>query len=215
LAPRSRRLPLSFRFHLAGDAENELRFLEEIGPNRGTAIDVGANEGFYTYRMAQLYDKVFSFEANGDLTCNLTAYNSKRVVVCPVGLSSRKATERLYIPVVRGRALTGWASLHPGNCPDAARLLERSVEVVPLDDLNIEQVTFVKIDVEGHEFDVLQGAEQTVARWRPHVLVEVKPQNEERVFAFFAKLGYRHVRLSELAAAAESTENHIFLPSRS
>jgi len=51
------------------------------------------------------------------------------------------------------------------------------VQLIRIDDLDVKDVRFIKVDVEGHELNVLRGAEQTVQRERPRLLVEV----EERI----------------------------------
>jgi hypothetical protein len=63
-----------------------------------------------------------------------------------------------------------------------------------LDSYALEDVGFVKIDVEGHELAALRGAEQTLRRCRPLVLVEVedrhRPDAVSSVRAFMATMGY-------------------------
>jgi hypothetical protein len=57
-----------------------------------------------------------------------------------------------------------------------------------------EQVGFIKIDVEGHEMDVIKGARQLIGEYRPRVLVEAEDQHQEgtvqEVFKYFANLDY-------------------------
>lgn len=47
------------------------------------------------------------------------------------------------------------------------------VDLIPLDELHLQNVSFIKIDVEGMEIDVLEGARQTILRDRPVLLVEI------------------------------------------
>jgi hypothetical protein len=60
---------------------------------------------------------------------------------------------------------------------DPASFGAGETEVVTLDSLNFEVVDYMKIDCEGFEYRVLQGAEQTVKRCRPIVVVEQKPHD--------------------------------------
>jgi FkbM family methyltransferase len=214
--PRRRRLP--FRYWLAtfvGECEPEMLYLDRLMPAGGVAVEVGANEGFYAYRFAPHFAAVYAFEVNDELTAELAAYNPGNITIIHEGLSSCAGAATLYIPRVRGRLLTGWASLAPGNCPDADEHVEKAVVLHPLDWFNLTNVSFVKIDVEGHEVEVLEGARQTLSRDRPRVLMEVKPQNRERVAAFFAALDYDERTLDELAGVPGSEENCIFLPRES
>jgi hypothetical protein len=87
------------------------------------------------------------------------------------------------------------------------------VRIRPLDHWNLSGVAFVKIDVEGHELEVLRGAEQTLRRNRATILVEVKPPNRAAVADFLAGLGYERRELAAFVpGAASSPENWIFLP---
>jgi hypothetical protein len=56
----------------------------------------------------------------------------------------------------------------------------QTVEVVTIDGLGLRQVDFLKIDVEGWEHEVVQGAEQTIRSHRPVVVIEQKPHQAER-----------------------------------
>jgi FkbM family methyltransferase len=211
--PRRLRLPARYWLHhLEGSCEDELRYLPRLGCRGQVAIDVGANEGLYSYRLSKLFSKVYAFEINDELTGELAAYNPGNIEIIHVGLSSRQGSALLYVPVVNGLALTGWASLAPGNCPDTREHLEKTVTLCPLDTYKLRDVSFIKIDVEGHEPEVLKGASQTLATNRPLVLLEVKRRNMDEVCSFFAGLGYRKRKLQDLVGREGSEENSFFVP---
>ncbi len=84
----------------------------------------------------------------------------------------------------------------PGYDPDAAEGV--AAECRRLDDFDLEEVDFIKIDCEGYELWVLQGAVETLKRCKPCLIVEQKPETgmEERygvtakdAIAFLAGLG--------------------------
>ena len=81
---------LGFAYQLArlDGCEPELSFLHRLGPNRGSAIDAGANNGLFTYRLAKLYSQVHAFEINPELAGRLKLLVSPNVEVYPIGLSS-------------------------------------------------------------------------------------------------------------------------------
>jgi len=212
IAPARLRLPLRYATSAIGDREPELRYLDRLGPNRGTAIDVGANEGMFSFRLAKLYDQVHAFEINPSITSLLRAYRHPKIELHEVGLSDQATSTTLYVPIVRGRMLDGWASLHRDNCANAERLVEQTVPVRPLDDFHFENVRFIKSDIEGHELPFLQGAERTLMRNRPNVLIEIKAPNLTDVRRFFEKLNYREHPIESLIGIAGSDENHLFLP---
>lgn len=213
LLPAGRRLPFRYRLASLDGVEPELTFLDRLGPNRGVALDIGANEGLFAYRLSRLYDRVLAFEVNDPLTGSLRAYAAGRnVEVHGVGLSSTEGAATLYVPVRSGRPLYGWASLRPGNLPEAESHLELLVRVRTLDSYGLEGVTFIKADVEGHEPELLAGAAETIRRNRPVVLLEVKAANRLAVAAFFRDLGYAERRLEDLIGVAGSSENFVYTP---
>jgi len=101
--PRRYRLPVSYWAHrLRGKCEPELVHLRRFAGNKGIAVDIGANIGHYSYRLAKIFQTVYAFEIDGDLTANLAAYKSPRIKIMNVGLSSTTEETTLYIPVVGG-----------------------------------------------------------------------------------------------------------------
>ncbi|MEM2128792.1 MAG: FkbM family methyltransferase, partial [Candidatus Methanomethylicaceae archaeon] len=60
-----------------------------------------------------------------------------------------------------------------------------------------EKVDWVKIDVEGAEYEVLKGLSKTLKNNRSKLIVEVFPQNREKVFELMKEFGYRWEAISE------------------
>jgi len=205
-------LPLRHRISVAREAERELVHLKNLGPNTGVAVDVGANIGVYSYGLSRLYDHVYAFEINPQLLTLLRAYRSAHIDVIPKGLSSQSGKAVLHVPQVRNQDLTGWATLSPDVYPTVAEFRRIPVETVTLDSYNLEDVRFIKMDVEGHEPAALEGARETIRRCRPHVLIEIKPQHLRQVHAFFDELGYDIRRLNQIVDAEPSGNNFIFIP---
>ncbi|HEY4282988.1 MAG TPA: FkbM family methyltransferase [Chthoniobacterales bacterium] len=215
VVPRRQRLRfLYWLTALDGSEEPELRMLPALISGREVAIDVGANVGFYALRMSGLFTRVYAFEINDDLTHDLAAANPGNIEIIHVGLSSEAGQAVLYIPILNGMPLPGWASLAPNNCPDTSVHQTKPVEIRTLDSFNIESVSFIKIDVEGHELHVLRGATRTLSTHRPTILVEIKTENLDAVFRLLSELDYvRHVP-GELNSHPAS-ENHLFVPKKS
>lgn len=203
-----------FIYQIEGKFEPELSHLKSLVDGGGVAVDVGANLGLYTYRLSQLATHVYAFEINQDVTKDLKSYEAKNVTLINRGLSSREGMARLYIPVFRGFALNGWGSLTEGNYRDATDHLTVDAPVEILDRYNLTDVNFIKIDVEGHEVEVLMGAARTIERNRPKLLVEIKEQNMPAVRTFFQCRGYRMLKLEDLIGVAGADENYIFIPEK-
>ena len=206
-------MPFVYWLHrLDGTIEPELTNVGDLCSGRRVAIDVGANIGLWSYRMAKIFSKVYAFEINEGIAANLVAYRSKKIEIVHCGLSSEAGDLTLYIPVSKGVALNGWASLQPGNCPDTNEHITKPVKVRPLDSFSIRDVSFIKIDVEGHEIEVLRGAVETILASRPVVLVEVKETNVGTVSSFFKALDYEEVVIKDATVLEGVAANHVFRP---
>ena len=90
--------------------------------------------------------------------------------------------------------------------------MESMVYVRTLDSFSLDDVTLLKVDVEGHEVELLNGATQTIRRNRPVVLIEVKDRNRSAVSDYFRDRGYVERRLKDLTGVFGSSENYVYLP---
>jgi FkbM family methyltransferase len=183
------------------------------------AVDIGANVGFYTYILSERFRRVFAFEINDEITGWIKQYDSGNIELADCGLSSAKGTAKLHLPVTRGYTISGYGTLHPNTLPEADRYIEKICRISPLDDSSIEDIGFIKIDVEGHELEVLKGAAKSIARSRPAILVEVRTFNEIAVDDWFKHLDYRQCRfdpqdrLVVINGFLPSTGDCLYLPS--
>jgi FkbM family methyltransferase len=71
---------------------------------------------------------------------------------------------------------------------------EGGVQAVPLDQLIAEQIELIKIDVEGMELEVLQGAAGIIAQWRPKIMIEVFNDHVSAFKQWLERNAYRIVR---------------------
>jgi FkbM family methyltransferase len=164
--------------------EPELRHLSDFVPNAKAAVDVGAWWGPWSYWLARRVPRVFTFEPNSAVFNGLSAAMPSNVTLYNLALSDHEDESSLWAPPT-GKRGEGRASLiaRPG-------WVEQRVRTVTLDSFSLEDVGFVKIDVEGHELEVLRGASQLVADQRPNILIEVEHGDVDGVFAWFAERAY-------------------------
>jgi FkbM family methyltransferase len=215
ITPRRHRLALDYWTHrLQGICEPELEHLCLFAKGDGIAIDAGANVGLYSYRLARIFHTVYAFEINDAVVKNLIAWENPRIRVTTVGLSSEVGEATLYVPIVKGMVLNAWGSLNRTNCPDADRLIEKKVQLAPLDSFGLDGVAFLKVDVEGHESELLQGAARTIEQSRPVILIEVRAANLSSVRSFLEKRGYTMTNLRDLVGIQGQEGNFIFLPGK-
>jgi antitoxin component HigA of HigAB toxin-antitoxin module len=62
-----------------------------------------------------------------------------------------------------------------------------------LDQYELPALDLLKLDVEGHEYEALQGAVHSIKKFKPVVIIEEKLDVEKRASAFLEKLGMRCV----------------------
>src|SRR5262245_49754771 len=115
--PRTPLMPLSLRERLtmlmppsvfyrqriaqeARTGEPELAVLAELIPRGGTAIDVGANVGFFAYALADIADRVLAFEPNPDYAFFASWMLRGRAEVRELALSDKSGHGTLYVPIL-------------------------------------------------------------------------------------------------------------------
>jgi len=180
--------------HRPKTAEVELSFLDRIVCRDAVTIDVGANCGLYTRELARLSRCVHAFEPSRTMADVLRLTSASNVIVHEVALSDHEGNAELLIPQSEQGAVHGLASLEPQVALSAKSCTVQNVPMARLDDMIDDNVAFVKVDVEGHELNVLNGAVELLERSQPVFLVEAedrhRPLATESVFEFFQERGY-------------------------
>lgn len=188
-------------------------------------VDIGANRGQSIDALLMTTDKgqIYAFEANGVLATHLERRyrHLSRVVVHAVALGDRATETTLFVPHYRSWRFDGLASLNY----EAARLSVQdrvffyrqrlmTVREVPCTVKRLDEFclapTFMKLDVEGGEFAVLRGAEQTLAGYLPLLLIE---SPEPAVIEYLRRFGYgpHAYRGQRLYAGERGRPNTYFL----
>ena len=115
------------------------------------------------------------FQAFGREYAQPADYGSPKIHVHHEALSDTNGSKNFYLPTVDGVRCYGLASF------DAPRNRPYEVIEVPLrrlDDFHFRDVSLIKIDVEGHEFEVIQGARKTIESSRPVMIMEITSRNK-------------------------------------
>jgi FkbM family methyltransferase len=175
--------------------------LRECAVDRPIVFDVGANQGSFTTRVLELVPgaEVHAFEPNPSSYARLAARfaGRERVYTHAVGLSDRQTTLELadYADADGSThasfSAEGMATILPTRKADAARALSfTSVPVTTLDAFvaqrGIPRIDYLKLDVEGHEREVLLGAQETIARRLVRNLqIEINAHNAVTGFSLY------------------------------
>jgi FkbM family methyltransferase len=151
----------------------EFRVLPFLVDRRRNAVDIGANKGTYTYALSRLAKRVWAFEPNPKMFDVLRRAAAANVTASMVALSDRSGQAELRVPRMRkGGFSNQGASLSATKIADNYRSV--TVEARRLDDLALPDIGFMKIDVEGFEQEVLDGARETIRQSRPVILIEME-----------------------------------------
>ncbi len=199
--------------------EIEVPLLPFIVPRR-LSIDVGANKGALTYILSELSDRVVAYEANPNLAARLAQACGPNVELRHKAVSNQNGTLTFFVPTAGGEEQPNIGSL---KANEAYATREYKVEAVRLDDENLKGVGFIKVDVEGTELDVLEGARSIIERDRPVLMVEINDKNTPEALAIETLMkarGYAIVDFSNKTIEVVDTvrqvanRNVIFLPRR-
>jgi FkbM family methyltransferase len=191
--------------HRPRSAEQELNFLDRIVPHGAVTVDVGANCGLYTRKLSRLSRKVHAFEPSHKMAELLRRTSASNVSVHEIALSDHVGDAELFIPRDNGQLIYGLASLEPRDVTSGHAVMSTKVPIARLDAIVHEEVAFVKIDVEGHELNVLHGAADLLEHSQPVFLVEAEDRHRadatRLLFEFFGMRGYRGYFLKDGDAA--------------
>ena len=133
------------------------------------------NKGGYTCTLLGLASAVHAFEPNPALIPWLSRLSDARLTIHPVALGDCTGEALLRVPFgPNGRPSQQGATL---NERTGHRCIEVPTSVCRLDDLELGDIGFIKIDVEGFEARVIDGARETIARCRPAMLIEIEERH--------------------------------------
>ena len=218
-----------------GLAEPEIALLPVLCSMEGVSLDIGGNIGLYTNQLLQCSGRCIAFEPLPHLATLLKrAFGraGERFQVEQVALSDREGVTQLRMP----QGSFGYSTIEPSNALEGKvgteKIVSFDVTTRRLDDYDLQNVHFVKIDVEGHELSVLRGGLLTLQRNQPTLLIEVEDRHNlgsvAKVHAFLQELGYESFFLSgdqlrpfaefdltrhqDMAAPRSYIRNFIFVP---
>ena len=166
------------------------------------AVDVGAHVGLWSMHMSKMFNLVHAFEPMAQFrACFGHNVQDKNVLLYPVALGATP-----------GRATMAYEPSDSGGTHVKAAGNGGDVEMRTLDEFAFSDVDFIKVDCEGYEHHVLDGARELLMRCRPVIIVEQKPHKLEHNFgvkgtpavALLSSMGY--------AVAKEIGGDYIMVP---
>jgi FkbM family methyltransferase len=174
----------------------------------GVVLDVGAHIGYFTLKSAMRvgeHGRVVAFEPNPrtmeTLRANVAANHAANVTIVPVACTDSETTLKFYDAAPRHNS--GASSLSHANVGRQSH--ELTVRGRPIDEvlreLGIQRVDAMKVDVEGAELWARRGAQETLRRFHPKIVIEAIPEvlagmdtTVEQLFSFLKQMGYTRGR---------------------
>jgi FkbM family methyltransferase len=139
------------------------------------AVDAGAHVGLWSMQLVKRFDTVHAFEPV-ELFRDCWRMNMSEIdgaILYPMALGATRGSVKMIIP----NADTGGTHVAP---PGSNVVLGREIEMRTLDSFGFGDVDLIKIDAEGFEHHIIEGARETLLRCKPCVIVEQKQHIMQR-----------------------------------
>jgi len=167
--------------------------LEKYYKDGTDILDIGANIGYNTLMFSD-YGPVYAFEPlfHKVTIMNVENNNLKNsVYVVPVALSDKNENKHMYFPkAVKQTGLRNYGGSSIQKTEGMDESTKTEIECRRLDDIYKGVTSVIKIDVEGHELEVLKGAENIIKKYMPMLLIEIFDFENNEVPKYLKSLGY-------------------------
>lgn len=182
--------------------EIELKFLNQLrAGSLDIAIDVGAALGSYSWILSRKSKCVYAFEPgtkHADYLEKSIYLSNINIVRSAVGVDERKVS--MYVPNIDEAGLHS-ATLSSSNpVAQTPSVLTIEVPQTSIDSMfstagyKHRRIDLLKVDVEGYELEVLQGATSIISSHHPIIICEIEKRHNprcEEVFQLLRDLGYQ------------------------
>lgn len=176
----------------------EMEAISYLSDTKKISLDIGALNGIFIVPLLRYSSKVISFEPVShkyEFVKNLYL-NKSNVSVINVALSDFDGETEIRTPLTNdGKKLYGLSTIESLNKDKDVNYIKENVKVKKLDSLGLKNVGLVKIDVEGHEVSLLNGAIKFFNEELPNVIIESEDRHFKdaplQVIEFFKKLNYK------------------------
>lgn len=182
--------------YLDPDDGFNLRLARALSDPHRLGLDIGGSWGLFAAAIIARVRELHVFEPNPEKAAYLSSA-LRGAVVHGIALSDEAGEVELFIPDLSSAMATIEAANPARQLPGQRALVRRE----RLDSLDLGPVGFIKMDVEGHEAAVLQGAEALLRRDMPAILVELedrhRPDAVRLTSEWLRALGYRGYMLDK------------------
>ena len=213
--PKNEKLRILYwMYFFQKDKEHELFNLKHLITYKGNALDVGCNLGLWTYGLSKQkkINKIISFEPNKEITKHIDEHNNDNIRTLHYGLSNKNSKKILNVPIYKKKILNGWASFEAEKNfkKTFKKFIKIKSKIIKLDHFDFKNVSFIKIDVEGHELKLLQGAKNFFLTNKPNCLIEISKMNLAGVKIFFKSLNVNYKCIPKSKFSFKFTKENFF-----
>ena len=169
--------------------EIEIRYLPNLADRTLASIDIGVYRGVYSYYLSKESKYVYAFEANPLLIKKLKKgfQKYKNIKIENFAISSNQGFADLKIPF-RNQNINytdheelyqlGTATIHDKNNLADIEFDTIEIKKINLDSYSFDHtIGFIKIDVEGHEIDIINGAKKLISKDKPNLMIEIEEKH--------------------------------------
>src|SRR5215831_7324748 len=176
------------------DSHETRHFVSYIS-SRNSAIDVGACGGEYSYVMAAYFERVLSVEPTSEMASKLRVSVPTNCEVIECALGKVCGEVNLRIPKIANDSMHALATLanHAFDFSNIGTVDIVKVKQTTIDKLASERnlrPSFIKIDVEGYEGEVLLGSKETIGLCRPILMIEIEKRHNRNFGEIFRLLNF-------------------------
>lgn len=175
--------------------ESLINWVQQFCDKSKVFIDIGAHTGTYSINLAPFCKNVYAFEPQRSTfyaLCGSVALSGHENIECVrkgLGSPFQRGKKKLFIYSGDG----GGSSIHEKQ----GILSTEEIEITTLDDYNVRDIGFIKVDVEGNEYDAILGASITIkSNNYPRILFECNDGIPENLKDLLSSLGYKTSRIT-------------------
>ncbi len=175
--------------YLRKNTEKEIRILKKLVSESKASIDIGVYRGIYSYFLTEFSAYVYAFEANPLLLTKIKSSfkHKKNFKIENIAISHSSGETELRIPIrdlnadydYEQKYRLGTATIHDVNNLENKQFETiKKIKTISLDEYIFNhEIGFIKIDVEGHELDIIKGGKNFILKNKPVMLIEIEKRH--------------------------------------
>lgn len=168
-----------YKLKLFNQLDKEMTQIPKLIKKQDVAIDIGANIGFYSYYCSKIFKNVHAFEPIKLISKDLNDFTikNKSVSLHNYALSNSEEEKSISVPFIKNKNVLNYGYASLSN--EFENKQELKISTKTLDSFNFCDVDFIKIDVEGHENQVIKGGINTIKKFMPLILIEIEKRHTD------------------------------------